>query len=207
MRFFILDCRGSANARCGILKLSMHNKKNWHVITGGPSSGKTTIIKALEEKGYRVVHEAARQYIDEQLARGLTIKEMRRDELQFQREVLKRKMELEASLPTNEIIFFDRGIPDSVAYYEMHGFNIYEDEKFAHVIKKCIYGKVFLLKMLAFKKDYARVETAATAYKIHRLLKKAYDELSFEVVTVPVGTVEERIDFIFKTNGLSHLHP
>ena len=30
---------------------------NWHVITGAPCSGKTTVIRELERRGYSVVHE------------------------------------------------------------------------------------------------------------------------------------------------------
>ncbi|MBK9281414.1 MAG: AAA family ATPase [Candidatus Obscuribacter sp.] len=35
------------------------------VITGGPSVGKTTIVKGLQNLGYRVVHEIATQLIRE----------------------------------------------------------------------------------------------------------------------------------------------
>ncbi|MBW2239191.1 MAG: AAA family ATPase [Deltaproteobacteria bacterium] len=31
---------------------------NWHVITGAPCSGKTSVICELERRGHPVVHEA-----------------------------------------------------------------------------------------------------------------------------------------------------
>jgi predicted ATPase len=39
-------------------------KTNWYVITGAPCSGKTSVIRELEKRGYRVVHEVARAYIE-----------------------------------------------------------------------------------------------------------------------------------------------
>ena len=43
---------------------------NWYVITGAPSSGKSSVIRELENLGYRVVHEVARAYIEEELKKG-----------------------------------------------------------------------------------------------------------------------------------------
>jgi putative protein kinase ArgK-like GTPase of G3E family len=36
----------------------------WHVITGAPCSGKTTLIDQLADKGFRTVTETARQYFE-----------------------------------------------------------------------------------------------------------------------------------------------
>jgi predicted ATPase len=33
------------------------SETNWYVVTGAPSSGKTTLVRELEKLGYRVVHE------------------------------------------------------------------------------------------------------------------------------------------------------
>ena len=61
---------------------------NWYVITGAPSSGKTTIVKLLKSKGYIVLYEAARIYIDQELKKGKTIQKIRKDEGKFQKESL-----------------------------------------------------------------------------------------------------------------------
>ena len=50
---------------------------NWHVITGGPCSGKTTLVDQLADKGFRTVPETARLYIEKEMARGRTIDEIR----------------------------------------------------------------------------------------------------------------------------------
>jgi len=58
---------------------------NWHVITGAPCTGKTTILHVLAKKGYRVEYEAARDYIDEQLKLGKTLAKIRGNEFLFQK--------------------------------------------------------------------------------------------------------------------------
>ena len=42
----------------------------WIVFTGAPCSGKTTILEALTDKGYKVVYEADREFLAEKRKRG-----------------------------------------------------------------------------------------------------------------------------------------
>ncbi len=169
---------------------------NWFVITGAPSAGKTTLIKLLEEKGYRVFFEAARLYIDQEIQKGRTLEDIRRDEIIFQKEILKMKIEVEKNLPQEEIIFFDRGIPDSYAYYKLRG--AHNDEFLLESMKKCSYKSVFLLDFFDYEKDYARIETKEEQMKIHDLLEKSYLILNIPVIKVPKMPIEERLKFILK---------
>ncbi|MDO9399704.1 MAG: ATP-binding protein [bacterium] len=170
---------------------------NWYVITGAPSAGKTTLIKLLEEKGYDIVHEAARTYIDQEIRKGKIIDEIRRDELLFQEIVLKMKIEIEESLPKEKIIFFDRGIPDSEAYYKLY--NRKNDEFLEKAIKNCSYKKIFLLDFYDMDKDYARIETKEEQIKIHYLLKESYKKINAHIIIVPLmSSIEDRLNFILK---------
>jgi predicted ATPase len=122
---------------------------NWYVVTGGPSSGKTTVIKELAKLDYRVCPGAARVYIDQEMAKGKSLKEIRSDEINFQRKVLKIKIKIEKTAPKNKMVFFDRAIPDSIAYWQICGLNLKE------VIQICLknqYQKIFFLEQLPFKK-------------------------------------------------------
>ena len=92
----------------------------WHVITGAPCSGKTTLIMELNRRGHTTVPETARALIEEGFRLGKTIGEIRSDELSFQRQILRAKLSMESSLPTTQTIFFDRGLPDSIAYFQFH---------------------------------------------------------------------------------------
>ncbi len=171
-------------------------KNNWYVVTGAPSSGKTTLLARLEKKGHRVVFEAARQIIDEDIEKGKTVEEIRKDELAFQKRVLALKVARERELRAGDTIFFERGIPDSTAYYELCG--VLEDDVLAKANEKSVYKVVFLLDMLSYRKDYARTENATVAEHIAKLLEKAYKQLGFHIVKVPVMSIDKRIEFILK---------
>lgn len=167
---------------------------NWYVITGVPSSGKTTILNELQKKGYEVVGEAARSYIDQELKKGQTIQDVRKNELIFQKKVLQMKLEIESKTSRDNIVFFDRGIPDSMAYYFLCG--IYYDTFLAKSIIASAYKKVFLFDPLPYIKDYARTEDQNAVKNLHTLLWQSYVRLGMPVVCVPVMTVEERLTFI-----------
>lgn len=75
------------------------NNSKWYVITGGPSSGKTTVLRELEKLGYIIYSEAARVFIDKEMKGGKSLEEIRRNEAEFQRKVLKIKIKIEKSAP------------------------------------------------------------------------------------------------------------
>lgn len=170
-----------------------NNLLNWYVVTGGPSSGKTTVIQELAKLGYFIYPEAARVYIDEEIAKGKTVEEIRGDEARFQREILRMKVEIEKRAPRNKIVFFDRAIPDSIAYYQISGLDPKEVLRFC---QKKIYRKIFFFEQLAFEKDYARTEDDETIKKLNVLLRKNYKDLGHKVIDVPAMSVEERISKI-----------
>lgn len=66
----------------------MSSKTMWYVVTGGPSSGKTTTVEILKKRGYRTTIEHARHYIDTQLVTGKTVEEVRRNQIEFQHRIL-----------------------------------------------------------------------------------------------------------------------
>src|SRR5271163_948267 len=91
----------------------------WCVITGAPCSGKTTVLEALEQVGFKWIPEAARLYIDAELAKGRSIEEIRRDEATFQRGLVATKARIESELAPNGTVFLDRAMPDSLTYYRV----------------------------------------------------------------------------------------
>jgi len=161
----------------------MKSKSRWYVITGGPSSGKKTILKLLKEMGYPVVKEVARGVIDRANRQGITTKELRKDEAKFQESLLFIKHKLEQKLPRDRVIFWNRAMPDSVAYLQNCGGDRSEA---LNLCERGLYKRVFLLEQLPqFTKDYARTEKPRAARKISRLLRKAYEQLGYKVISVP----------------------
>lgn len=172
-----------------------YSKYNWYVVTGGPSSGKTTLLKELEKLGCITYHEAARSLIDQEMAKGKLLEEIRSNEAEFQRKVFKIKIQIEKKAPRNKIVFFDRGIPDSIAYYQICGLDPKEVLKFC---KRKIYKKIFFLEQLSFDQDYARTEDDKTIEKLNKLLKENYKKLGYEVIEIPVMPIRDRLLKILK---------
>jgi predicted ATPase len=170
------------------------NSNNWYVITGGPSSGKTTTVNMLNERGYKTTIEHARHYIDTMHQGGKTVEEIRNNQREFQLAILELQIEQEANLSAGEMIFLDRAIPDALAYYRY--FNLEVDERLSKALQNVSYKKIFILDLLPFVKDYARTEDEEAQKKIHSLLVEVYTSLPSPVIHVPVLSPEDRVDFI-----------
>jgi predicted ATPase len=173
--------------------------KNWYVITGGPSTGKTTLQQELAKLGYATVEEAARLEIDDAVAKGIEVIDLREDEKRFQDDVVRRRVELEAQVPEDTETFVDRGMQDSLAYFRYYKFPI--EPWIMKLIREAKYGKVFLMEPLGiYKKDYARTEVLDFNDYITDLLYKAYDEYGMKPILVPPVSVPERVKIV-----LSHV--
>ncbi len=172
---------------------------SWVVITGGPSSGKTTTVKHLKSLNFHSSPESARTLIDMGIESGLTTQEIRRDEEGFNQSVLDIQLALENILLPDKLCFHDRGTPDSLAYTRVAGT---DDLYVKEAVLRKRYKAVFLLDLLPFEKDYARTENEEVAKYIDQLIYSTYRELLYEVVRVPVVSVSERSKIILDTLGL-----
>lgn len=171
-------------------------KTNWYVITGGPSSGKTTTVNMLKAHGYKTTIEHARHYIETQKISGKTVEEIRKNQLVFQQGVLDMQIAEEQELLPDETVFLDRAIPDALAYYRFLG--LLEDEKIREAMSRATYKKVFILDPLPLVKDSVRTEDETAQKKIHQILLETYKSLPSPIIQVPVLPPEDRVDFILK---------
>lgn len=172
----------------------MLQSRNWYVITGGPSSGKSTVIRLLKDQGYTTTHEVARHYIDLQRINGRSVDEVRANQRQFQHKILNLQIDLERRLNPQEMIFLDRGLPDELAYYKY--FNLALDEKLVEYLKTATYKKIFVMDLLPLDKDYARTEDVAAQQALHQLIIESYKDRPEPIVMVPVLPPKERVAFI-----------
>lgn len=167
------------------------------VITGGPGTGKTTLITELEKRNYTCTPEISRQVT--QMARQQGIEQLfLENPLLFSQLLLegREKQFLEATELESDVIFFDRGIPDVHAYMDFFGTNypdIYIEKSTAYR-----YDNIFLLPpwKSIYKTDEERYESFEHSVAIHEHLKKVYTELDYQVIEVPTGEIVYRVDFI-----------
>ena len=84
------------------------------VITGGPATGKTSLITEFKGLGYQIFPEVARVVIKQQLALN-SIKVPWLDVSGFSQLVLEEQCH-HFKMAKNSLSFFDRGIPDIIGY-------------------------------------------------------------------------------------------
>ncbi len=166
---------------------------NWHVITGAPCSGKTSVIESLGKLGHWVIPEAARAYIDAQLRQGATLDTLKADPLAFEHHLLMVKLAIEQGLPHRRKIYLDRALPDSIGYYRLEGLDPREPIRLSRTVR---YRRVFLFEQLPFEKDAVRAETQQLAARIESLIETGYMDLGYDVIRVPVMSVALRTAFI-----------
>ena len=177
------------------------------VITGGPGTGKTSIINALKNQDY---------YCFEEIIRTLTLEAKKevdasshisnpiafaKDPLDFNTRLLNGRLEQfkQAEVLKEPLVFFDRGIPDVLAY--MDYFKQTYDGDFLNTCKINKYSHVYLLPpwKSIYKSDNERLETFEESVKIHVFLEQVYKNFGYNVTEVPFGTIEERTNFIINS--------
>jgi len=172
-------------------------KSNQHfIITGGPSTGKSSVIARLKNRGFECHEEIARQVIKENQEKGSSVLPWL-DMLAFSDEVFNRMITLNETLPTNEICFLDRSMVDLIGY--MNFADKVAPSRYAKGAKASSYANtVFYMPFWngIYSNDDQRLESTEEAQKIDQGLRKAYLDLGYQLIEVPMLPVKERVDFI-----------
>ena len=187
--------RRTAALRPDLLGTRFEFNTPWVVVTGAPSSGKTTVLERLRQLGLAYNSEIARVFIEQELSKGRNLQEIRADEGQFQLGLIKAKLSLERETPQDKFALFDRAMPDSVTYYRVAGLDPNEALPYCF---RFHYNTVFLFDRLPLQLDHARTEDDKTAEFLDVWLERDYRALGYEVVRVPAMTIEERTHLILQ---------
>ncbi|MGB5420364.1 AAA family ATPase [Algibacter sp.] len=173
------------------------------VITGGPGTGKSTLVNELINRGHICLEEISRQVILDAKKEGID-QLFLTNPLLFSELLLKGRQQqfFEADIYENKTVFFDRGVPDVLAYMDFIGDAI--PENFLDCCKNITYNLVFILKPweAIYTSDNERYETFDQAEKIHDHLVNTYKSHNYKLIDVPFGTVNERADFILKMSDM-----
>jgi predicted ATPase len=168
------------------------------VFTGGFSSGKTTTIKMLHDLGYAVMPESSESIIkDYKQKHNHYPWENKQDLPYFHEKVFYEQLKSEKNI-NNGITFFDRGIPDRLAFLRFDGLQI--SGEILEQAKSCNYNKVFFFEgnKAIYKKASHRPHDIEDSGRITKLIKKIYKSLGYKFVIIPFCSREERLKIILE---------
>lgn len=167
------------------------------IITGGPGSGKTSLIQGLQTKGYVVFPEASRMVISEQQKQENGILPWT-DLEGFQHLVFEQqKRDYHTAKSLGSVVFLDRGLPDGLGYMKSGGLFIPQELKTN--IEQFPYANIVFLTppwQEIYKNDSARWEDFQKAEDIYFSLKEVYEDLGYNTRPLPLDTIEKRIEFV-----------
>jgi len=170
-----------------------HIKTNWLAITGPPCAGKTTVLNALENLGFTVIHERGRFVIESALAEGFTTEEIFANQQLLQETILKTKIIAHLENPPQRLTFLEDGIPESLAYFRIENLDMPEFISDFDVFR---YRKVFYLEALPLLNDPARPHDQKKISQLGEMKKQVHLEMNYEVIEIPVLPVSERLKMI-----------
>ena len=166
-----------------------------HVIAGGPCSGKTTVLRALQQAGYRIEFETAEQALEEGIAEGYSAAELRVDPIHWQKKMLRKDYELFDKLPVDELIFTDTSFLETLVFGARAG--IIVGPKIQSWLRRKRYRAVFFLDPLEdYEQSDVRLESHQIAMQISKQVQASYRHFGYEVIVVPAAPVAERVSFI-----------
>lgn len=178
----------------------------WIVLTGTTSSGKSTLCDYLHKRGFPVVKDLTRVYINILFEEGFTVEQIRNDKSKFFNRVHELRLWWQGKLKnyTDEPIVFDRAAPENIAYARVDGF---DENTFWETTKKYRYNTIFMPKPLAFKPDGMRTNNPERRLKVFDEIKDVYTHLGYNIIEIPVLPIDKREVFIEKHLEVMEITP
>jgi predicted ATPase len=185
--------------------IPIEDADRFFILTGGPGSGKTTLIAALGEAGYPHSSEAGRGVIRYQVAIGGRALSWR-DPAAFAERMLCWEMRShhlarEQAGPT----FFDRGMPDVAGYLRLLGLPV--PAHVAKAVEAFRYNRrVFIAPPWPdiFRQDSERRQSFDEAVRTYEAMVATYGEYGCELIELPRSSVAERVRFVIENAGIAN---
>jgi len=175
----------------------MNDYDRFYVVTGGPGSGKTSLIEALRLHGLCCATEAGRGVIQDQVkieGRALPWRDpLLFAELMLSWDMRSYAMALESTVP----VIFDRGIPDVLGYLRLVGSPVPQ-----HILNAARIFRYSPIVFIAppsreiFRQDSERKQDFDEAVRTYDALAKTYAGLNYRLVELPLVSIDERLQFV-----------
>ncbi len=182
--------------------MEVANVDRLFAITGGPGSGKSTLISALAQHSIRTMPEAGRAIIQDQLAIGgeaLPWSDRRAfAELMLAWEMRSYRDALNLGGP----VIFDRGVPDVLGYLRLSDLSIPSHvERAAQTFR--YHHRVFVAPPWPeiFAPDAERKQSFAEAQVTYEVMVETYSTLGYSPIPLPLESVQKRVQFVLAEIG------
>lgn len=167
------------------------------IITGGPGSGKTSLIAALAARGVWTTREAGRAVIQDQVAIGGDALPWG-DRARFAELMLSWELRTwrEATAQRATAVL-DRGLPDVLGYLRLCG--LPEPPAVHHACEIFRYAPtVFIAPPWPeiIEQDEERKQDWDEAQRTHDAMAEVYAGLGYALTALPLTPIDERADFV-----------
>ena len=171
----------------------------FYVITGGPGSGKTTVLAELARLGHSSIPEDARAVIQEQIVSGGNavpwLEASRFADLLMERSIATYREQAAKNLQAP--VYFDRGVGDAFTCAGLVGHTL--STHLQEQASACRYrNPIFLAPYwpAIYTTDAERRQTIEEAERTEHAIVHTYKDLGYEIVRLPLVSAAERADFI-----------
>ncbi|KPA51768.1 ATP-binding protein [Photobacterium leiognathi subsp. mandapamensis] len=166
------------------------------IFTGGPGSGKTSVIECLRQMGYASAPEVGRKVIQAQVElQGTALPWL--DKTAFRDEMVFEEIDNYENFGGNEITFYDRSIIDSYGYSKLEHIPI-SDLLLAKCGELTYCRNVFIFPPWEeiYENDAERKQDFSEAMATYYEMVRAYIKFGYHLIEVPKVSVKERAEFI-----------
>ncbi len=172
------------------------------VFTGGPGSGKSTLIDALEQHGYARSDEAGRGIIQDQVAIDGPVLPWR-DRQAFAEAMLGwelRSYRMAQRHPGP--VLFDRGVPDVIGYLRLCGLPVPD-----HLLRAAAAFRYRQQVFIAppwpaiYRQDAERKQSLDEAERTYHAVAQAYRDCGYTLIELPRADVAARVRFVCERIG------
>ena len=176
------------------------------VIAGAPCSGKSTLVKALAEVGFKIIPETAEDVIRSAVKAGISVEEKRMmDPVGFQMDLLRKDFDLFDKILSDKdeaggekIVIADTSFIETLVFSARAGIEISPTVRDWLMEKR--YANVFFLDSPeSYESTAVRMESKQIALEISREVQHAYKNFGYELDIIPAAmSLAERCVYVQK---------
>ena len=162
------------------------------VIAGAPCSGKSTLVKALAEVGFKIIPETAEEVIRSAVEAGISVEEKRMmDPVGFQMDLLRKDFDLFDKILSDKdeaggekIVIADTSFIETLVFSLRAGIEVSPVAK-DWLMKKRYANVFFLASSDSYESTAVRMESKQIALEISHEVEEAYRQFGYELDIIP----------------------